>query len=241
MRAAQPVAAVAVLEGTFAGAGFGLAVGLLWEAAYTGGFGSNATEDLVMRFVELSMFTPLFRNHAAIGTRDQELFRFKNIDDFRNLINIRYGLIPYLYSEYLKAVDNDSLMFAPLAMVYPEDKNCRHIEDQLIVGDSIMIAPVYKQNAVGRYVYLPEDMFMIRFRSLEDRDIVPMKSGHHYVDVALNEVLIFIRKGKTLPMGKAAQTIDGVSTDNFTMYHAESDHGEYIMYTDEKEIQKIEF
>ena len=215
--------------------------GFLYTGGDTGGFGSNATEDLVMRFVELSMFTPLFRNHAAIGTRDQELFRFKNIDDFRNLINLRYGLIPYLYSEYLKAVDNNSLMFAPMAMTYPDDKICRHIEDQLIVGDSIMIAPIYKQNAVGRYVYLPEDMLMIRFRSLEDKDEVMMSAGHHFVDVALNEVLIFVRKGKALPMGVAAQSIDGVSTDNFTMYHAEGDKGEYIMYTAEKETQIIEF
>ena len=214
--------------------------GFLYTGADTGGFGSNATEDYVMRFVELSMFTPLFRNHAAIGTRDQELFRFKNIEDFRNLINVRYGLIPYIYSEYLKAIDNNSLMFAPLAIAYPDDKACRQVEDQLIVGDSIMIAPVYKQNATGRYVYLPEDMLMLRFRSLDDKDIIPMCAGHHYVDVALNEVLIFVRKGATLPMGSGAESIKDVSTDNFTLYHSDDDHGEYTMYVDEgvKELIK---
>jgi alpha-glucosidase len=84
-------------------------------------------------------------------------------------------------------------------------------------------------------------MVMIRFRSLNDKDIIPMTAGHHYVDVALNEVLIFIRKDKALPMGVAAQSINGVSTDNFTMYHAEGDHGEYIMYTDETQTESIKF
>ncbi|MGN0375476.1 MAG: TIM-barrel domain-containing protein [Butyrivibrio sp.] len=215
--------------------------GFLYTGADTGGFGSNATEDLVMRFVELSIFTPLFRNHSAIGTRVQELYRFKNIDSFRHLINLRYGLIPYIYSEYLKAIDNNSLMFAPLAIAYPDDSQCRHIEDQLMVGESIMIAPVYKQNATGRYVYLPEDMLMLRFRSLEDYDSAMMKKGHHYVDAALNEVLIFVRKGSALPIGCAAQSIDGVSTRDYTLYHAENTHGQYIMYVDDGVKEVIEF
>ena len=215
--------------------------GFLYTGADTGGFGSNATEDLVMRFTELSMFTPLFRNHSAIGTRDQELYRFKNIDSFRNLINLRYGLIPYIYSEYLKAIDNNSLMFAPLAIAYPDDSSCRHIEDQLMVGESIMIAPIYKQNAIGRYVYLPEDMLMLRFRSLEDYDSAMMKKGHHYVDAALNEVLIFVRKDSALPMGRAAQSIDGVSTRDYTLYHAENSHGQYVMYVDDGVKEVIEF
>ncbi len=67
-----------------------------------------------------------------------------------------------------------------------------------------------------------------------------MSAGHHHVDVALNEVLIFIRKGAVLPMGKAAQSINEVSTDGFTLYHADNAHGEYTMYVDEgvKEVIK---
>lgn len=46
--------------------------GFMYVGADTGGFNNNATEDLLMRFTELSMFTPLMRNHAALGTRPQE-------------------------------------------------------------------------------------------------------------------------------------------------------------------------
>lgn len=206
--------------------------GFMYVGADTGGFNQNATEDLVMRFVELSMFTPLMRNHSALGTRDQELFRFKNVKTFRNLITLRYGMIPYLYSEYLKAIKNNTLMFTPLGIAFPDDTNCRHIEDQLMVGESIMIAPIYKQNAVGRYVYLPEDMTMIRFRSLDDRDIVPIKAGHHYLHVALHEVLVFVRKNHLFFTGAAVNNTTEIKNRNFTFYAAEGFNGHYELLTD---------
>ena len=144
--------------------------GFLYCGADTGGFGFDTTEELLMRFIEMSMFTPLMRNHAALGSRLQEVYRFKDVDSFRNLLNLRYSLIPYLYSEYVKAVRNNSLLFTPLGMVYTDDKTARLVEDELLVGESIMITPIYKENARGRYVYLPEDMLMLRFRSPEDYD-----------------------------------------------------------------------
>ena len=58
----------------------------------------------------------------------------------------------------MKAALNDDMYFKPLAFVYPDDKLARNTEDQLMIGNEIMIAPVYTQNAIGRYVYLPEEM-----------------------------------------------------------------------------------
>ncbi len=192
--------------------------GFLYVGGDTGGFGGNADEELMMRFLELSIFTPLLRNHAALGTREQELYRFKDIDSFRGLLQVRYGLIPYLYSEYIKAAKNNTLFFTPLGIAFPQDKTARHIEDQLMVGENIMIAPVYKPNAVGRYVYLPEDMTMVRFRSLSDLDTERLSKGHHYIDLALNEVAVFIRKGRVLPMGGEAQNTSEISSDRLAYY-----------------------
>lgn len=192
--------------------------GFMYVGGDTGGFGCDVSEDLMMRFLELSIFTPLLRNHSALGTREQELFRFKDIDSFRGILQVRYGLIPYLYNEFVKAVCDNKLFFTPLGIAFPNDKTARHIEDQLMVGENIMIAPVYKQNAIGRYVYLPEDMTMVRFRSLADRDVSKLSKGHHYIDLALNEVAVFTRSGRVLPVGCEAQNITEVSRDNFTYY-----------------------
>ena len=133
--------------------------GFLYTGADLGGFGADATRDLVLRHMALGVFTPLMRNHSAIGTREQECYQFENIEDFRNVVNVRYRLVPYLYSEYMKAALNDEMMFKPLAFEYPEDRMAVNVEDQLMLGNEIMIAPVYTQNAIGRYVYLTEDTF----------------------------------------------------------------------------------
>lgn len=207
--------------------------GFLYCGADTGGFGADTTEELLMRFIEMSMFTPLMRNHAALGTRLQEIYQFKDIDSFRNLLNLRYSLIPYLYSEYIKAVKSGTLLFTPIGMIYRKDREARLVEDQLFVGESIMIAPVYKENARGRYVYLPEDMLMLRFRSPIDYDEEMMSAGHHYVSVDVNEVLIWVRKNHALVLGKGAESTADISHDNFNVIKC-GDVSSYI-YFDEYE------
>ena len=86
------------------------------------------------------------------------------------------------------------MMFRPLAFDYPDDPYADQIEDQLMVGDSIMIAPVHEQNATGRYVYLPEDMMLVSMRSPEDYSVQVVEKGHHYVPVAIDELIFFILK-----------------------------------------------
>ena len=170
--------------------------GFLYCGADLGGFNDNTTEDLMLRWIAFGMFTPLMRNHSALGTRVQELYRFKNKETFANFIKLRHAFIPYIYDEFIKAAENDTMYFRPLSFVYSDDERTFEIEDQLLVGDSIMIAPVYKQNARGRMVYLPEDMKLLRFRGVEDYDVEEMKAGDHYVRAELNEVLVFVRHGR---------------------------------------------
>ncbi len=174
--------------------------GILYTGSDIGGFGGDATEDLLLRWLEFAIFTPLMRNHAALGTREQEVYQFSHVEAFRRIIRIRYGLLPYLYSEYMKAALEDELYFRPLAFDYPEDAHAVKVEDQLMVGESIMAAPVYVQNATGRYVYLPEDMLLVRMRSLKERTCEVMARGHHYVEMALDEVVFFVKKGHALPL-----------------------------------------
>ena len=132
--------------------------GYLYTGADTGGFGADVTEDLLLRWMEFAVFTPLFRNHSARGTRQQEVYRFSHEERFLNVIGARYQLLPYLYSEYMKAALSGTMMFSPLSFVYGKDALARQVEDQLLVGENIMVAPVYTQNVTGRVVYFPERM-----------------------------------------------------------------------------------
>ncbi len=205
--------------------------GFLYTGADLGGFGADTTRDMLLRWLALGVFTPLMRNHAAQGTREQECYQFENIEDFRHVIGVRYRLIPYLYSEYMKAALNNDLYFKPLAFVYPEDTMALQVEDQMMLGDEIMIAPVYTQNAKGRYVYLPEEMKFVKF--LPDGTISEevLGQGHHYVEIALNEVPLFIRSGKCIPLAESAEYVEVVDMEHMTVLGFAG--AEYMLYEDD--------
>ncbi len=179
--------------------------GFIYSGADLGGFGANCTRDLLLRWLAFGIFTPLMRDHSALGTRNQECYSMGDIKAFKGIIKLRYRLLPYLYQSYLDACNNNDMMIKPLAFGYPDDRQARHIEDQLLVGDSIMITPVYEQNAVGRYVYLPEEMRLLIFKDADVNRTEVLPKGVHYIDVALDEVPIFIRKDKELPLCAPAQ------------------------------------
>lgn len=204
--------------------------GFLFIGSDVGGFGANTTEDLMLRWLQYSLFTPLFRNHSADGTREQELYRFDNVYVASKMIKIRYSLIPYLYSEFLKAVLNDEMMFKPLAFDFPNDCMAKQVEDQLLIGNELMIAPIYKQNAQGRYVYLPEEMMLVRMKSYDDYTTEILSKGHHYVDVALNELVFFVRNNKAIPFNKTAENTSKIDLKSIKLVGYEN--SSYTMYSD---------
>lgn len=208
-------------------------VGILYTGADIGGFGADATEDLVMRWTQLAMFSPLMRNHSAMGTREQEVYRFDHVEEFRKIINIRYGLLAYIYSEYMKSALNSEMYFKPLSFVYTDDEFASQVEDQLLVGDSLMIAPVYNQNAKGRYVYLPEEMAMLRFRGVDDYDTEILPAGHHYVEAGLFEMLVFVRPNKILVLTDGGEYADEVDCDHVKALAFVKTKAEYVWYEDD--------
>lgn len=203
--------------------------GFLYVGADIGGFGCDTTRDLLLRWLSLGIFTPLMRNHAAAGTREQECFVFERPEDFKNIIDLRYRLIPYIYSEYMKAAINNEMMFKPLAFEFPEDKVACCTEDQLLLGNELMIAPVYTQNALGRYVYLPEEMTAVRMNAGE-LFFTEMEKGHHFVEIAENEVVFFIRKGKAIPLCKRAKCVEELDLSTIELIGSGE---EYLLYTDD--------
>jgi alpha-glucosidase len=205
--------------------------GFLYTGADLGGFGADTTRDLLLRWLALGVFTPLMRNHSALGTREQEFYQFEGVEDFRHIIEVRYRLIQYLYSEYMKAALHDDMMFKPLAFVYPKDKMARKVEDQLMLGDEIMIAPVYVQNVEGRYVYLPEEMKFLKF--CPDGSVFEevLEQGHHYVEIALNEVPLFVRKDRCIPVAAAAETVGEIDMATVEMMGYEG--ADYELYEDD--------
>lgn len=216
--------------------------GFLYEGPDIGGFGSNTTEDLVLRWYGLGIFSPLLRNHSANGTRRQEPYRFKNKAAFAGILQLRYLLLPYIYSEYMKAALHDGMYCMPLAFAFPEDDFARRVEDEVMIGESLLIAPVYEQNARGRYVYLPEEMLQVRVKCNESNRIETsvLPAGHHYIPVELDEVVFFMRKGHLLPLAKDGKKIQSVADVDFAdlrLLAYAPDGASYEYYTDDGETK----
>ena len=210
--------------------------GFLYSGADLCGFSSDTTPDLALRWLEFGLLTPLMRNHSAVGTRMQEYYRFPEVlPAVRNMIRLRYALLPYLYSEFMKAALENTSYFRPLAFDYPDDPDAREVEDQLLLGEGLMAAPVYVQNAHGRHVYLPEPMKLLRLRAVDDYDEEILPAGHHYIRCALDEVLLFIRPGHIIPVAQPANNTSELDDASLTLWSflPDGESAEYRMYRDD--------
>ena len=210
--------------------------GFLYSGADLCGFSSDTTPDLALRWLEFGLLTPLMRNHSAVGTRMQEYYRFPEVlPAVRNMIRLRYALLPYLYSESMKAALENTSYFRPLAFDYPDDPDAREVEDQLLLGEGLMAAPVYVQNAHGRHVYLPEPMKLLRLRAVDDYDEEILPAGHHYIRCALDEVLLFLRPGHIVPVAQPANNTSELDDASLTLWSflPDGESAEYRMYRDD--------
>ena len=210
--------------------------GFLYSGADLCGFSSDTTPDLALRWLEFGLLTPLMRNHSAVGTRMQEYYRFPEVlPAVRNMIRLRYALLPYLYSEFMKAALENTSYFRPLAFDYPDDPDAREVEDQLLLGEGLMAAPAYVQNAHGRHVYLPEPMKLLRLRAVDDYDEEILPAGHHYIRCALDEVLLFLRPGHIVPVAQPANSTSELDDASLTLWSflPDGESAEYRMYRDD--------
>lgn len=207
--------------------------GFFYIGGDTGGFGGNCNGELLTRWLQLSIFTPLLRNHSAIGSNNQEPYVFSKevLKNTRNLIKARYSLIPYIYSEYMKAVNNYTLMFKPLSFEF-KGTLVEEVEDQLLLGDQLMLAPVYRSNQRGRYVYFPEDMLEVSFL---DRDMATTvrKKGIHYVEYGLEDLKFFIRKNSIIPYVKPSKNVKELDLTDLQLLAYVDDEAFYKLYDDD--------
>lgn len=179
--------------------------GFLYSGADTGGFGKNCSRELLLRWLAFSTFTPLMRIHSDRKSTPQECYSFGATDDFKCILSLRYKLLPYIYSEYMKALLTSDMYIKPLAFEFSDDEKARSIEDQLLVGDSIMIAPFIEEGKISRKVYLPENMTKVKYDG-KDFECEYLNQGEYEIESNLNDVVFFIRDKKLIPISNGDQS-----------------------------------
>ncbi|MBQ1412255.1 MAG: glycoside hydrolase family 31 protein [Clostridia bacterium] len=206
--------------------------GLAFIGTDVGGFGANCTAELLCRWTQVGCLSPFFRNHAAKGTRHQEPWAFdrQTMEICRKYIRLRYRLIPYLYDCFRIAEATGIPVFRPLVLNFEKDANTARINDQFMVGDWIMAAPIVDQGKVSRDVYLPKGCNWYDFHTGER-----FPGGSRILrEAPLDTCPIYIKEGAILPLWPVMNYVGEKKVDCLELMVFGSD-GTYTHYQDNGE------
>ncbi len=179
-----------------------------------GGFSGTCTPELFARWMEAGVLMPFYRVHTWFGAPDQEPWTFgKEVEDIsRKYLELRYTLLPVLYTAMRQAAADGTPMMRPLFFDYPEDPETYNLDDQFLCGDSLLAAPVVRKGAESREVYLPKGTWY-DFWTRESQ------SGPKKItaDAPLDHLPLFVRAGSVIPRWPVQQYTGEKIVDTVTL------------------------
>ena len=204
----------------------------------TGGFFDNSPADtayaeLFTRWFQFSAFCPMLRVH---GNNAKEMWRFPTATQpiLISYDQLRYHLLPYIYSVSWQVTSTGYTMMRPLVMDFRADTNVFGIKDQFMFGPALMACPVTTSGAANRSVYLPAGTIWTDFWTGRTN------AGGQTINAAaaIDTMPIFVRAGSILPYGPdiqyATQSVDPIelrvyrgANGSFTLYEDEGDNYNY--------------
>ena len=150
-------------------------------------------DDLYVRWTQFGVFSSHLRYH---GTSAREPWHYPNISHIiRRWWKLRYKLIPYIVEQSRIATRTGFPVMRALLLHHPDDKTCRHIDDQYYFGENIMVAPVMNSEN-RRDIYLPEGKWIHFF----SHEIFEGPQWLRNVETPLEEMPVFVRHGVSIPM-----------------------------------------
>jgi alpha-glucosidase len=161
-----------------------------------GGFIGRGNGELLVRSYQVSFLAPFCRNHKVIDGYDQEPWRFGKYyeDIIRKYLKLRYELLPFLYTTLEEAHRTGTPLFRPLLLNYQDDPNTYNIDDEFMVGDDLLVAPITKPDVTQRLVYLPAGSWYDYWTNKKYSGGTMIT-----VDAPLEAVPIFVRAGAMIP------------------------------------------
>lgn len=161
-----------------------------------GGFIDHPTPELYVRWVQLATFHPFFRTHSSGDHGEQEPWSFgeEALNIVRKYIELRYTLLPYIYTTFYQYVTEYTPMLKPISVYDQQDHDTLYRVDEFLMGDHILVCPVLEPNAKSRYVYLPKGRWY-HFWTNKSYD----GGKEILVDAALDEIPLFVREGAVIP------------------------------------------
>ncbi|TDL31188.1 alpha-glucosidase [Jeotgalibacillus sp. S-D1] len=157
---------------------------------YTSLHGNKRTKELLLRWLELAAFTPVMRSHE--GNRPDDNFQYDQDEEtmncFARMTKIHVELAPYLKKLVKTNTEKGIPVQRPLFMEYEDDEKTYDIQYQYMLGEDVLVAPVYEQSRTSWSVYLPDDEWVHLWSGEQYR------GGTYEVKASLGEPPVFYRK-----------------------------------------------
>src|ERR1051325_7619795 len=197
-----------------------------------GGFIGRANGEFLVRSYQIGFLAPFFRNHHAVDGYDQEPWRFGQYyeDIIRKYLKLRYRLLPFLYTTLEAAHRTGTPLFRPLVLNYQDDPNTYNLDDEFMIGDDLLVAPIVRPDVTSRLVYLPRGSWYDFWTNKKYAGGTMIR-----VEAPLETVPMFVRGGAIIPMGPDLKFVGEKPVDpiTFAIYPDEKGSASTTLYEDD--------
>lgn len=203
--------------------------GVAFVGCDVGGFAGNATAELFARWVQQGILYPLMRGHSAMSTARHEPWVFgERVEKIcREYINLRYQLLPYLYTLFWEAATTGAPILRPLLYHYPNDTKTYTLYNQVFLGPSLMAAPIDRPGMEYRMVYLPQGIWYDWWTGVRYEG-----NSHIVADAPLERMPLYVRAGAVIPMQPVMQYVGERPVDPLRL-RIWPGTGEWTLYEDD--------
>ena len=213
--------------------GMGLS-GLPFVGVDIGGFAEAPSAELYTRWLQLGVFYPFMRTHTTFGTPDQDPWSYGTDHEAlnRRAIELRYELLPYIYNVVHEASVSGLPALRPLMLEFPDDPATYGLDDQVMFGRDLLVAPVLWPNASERSVYLPAGTWVDFWTGAR------FTGGRSYrVPVTLRSIPIFARAGSLIFEHPVVQHTGELAGQPLRIVAMPGADGEATLYEDDGETR----
>lgn len=197
-----------------------------------------AFHELYVRWMQFAAFTGMMRSHGTNTPREIFMFgerEYWAFDAQEKMINLRYRLLPYIYSTSWEVTANGGSLMRALFSDFPEDKKVTDIGDEYMFGESILVAPVTSE-AKSRSLYLPEGAQWVDFWTGEKLEGGQEISREAPIDI----IPLYVKAGSIVPVGPSVQFATEKSWDDLQVRIYPGADGEFTLYEDENDNYNYE-
>lgn len=180
-----------------------------------GGFIDHPSPELYVRWIQLAVFHPFFRTHSSGDHGDQEPWSFGELalNIVRKYIELRYQILPYIYTTFYQYVSEGTPMLRPISIYDQRDNDTLYRVDEFLHGDHLLICPVLEPNAKSRYVYLPKGRWYDFWT-----DVPHDGKKEIMADAALDQIPIYVKEGAVIPFFPLMQYVGEKEIDELTLH-----------------------